>query len=46
MQTDFTYTWFETIIYHEMKTIDNTDEDLEEEISLQLQQQRVEARTM
>jgi hypothetical protein len=29
-----------------MKTIDNTDEDLEEEISLQLQQQRVEARTM
>jgi hypothetical protein len=29
-----------------MKTIDDTDEDLKEEISLQLQQQHVEARTM
>jgi hypothetical protein len=29
-----------------MKTIDDTDEDLKEEISLQLQQQHVETRTM
>jgi hypothetical protein len=36
---------FKAIHYQDMKTIDDIDEELKEEMPLQLQQQHVEART-